>query len=82
MANYKIKVKVELVKCDDAESQEPMNHEDGSFSMVIGESDAVSIDKCENALLRTAWPTIRGSLSSHLSEISKKKLLKTPIQEK
>ncbi len=82
MGNFKIKVKVEMVECDDAESKEPMNHEDGSFSMVIDENDAVSIDKCENAVLRTAWPTIRGALSSHLSETSKKKLLKTPVHEK
>ncbi len=82
MGNFRIKVKVEMVECDDAESNEPMNHENGSFSMVIDENEAVSIDKCENAVLRTAWPTIRGALSNHLSEISKKKLLKTPIQEK
>ncbi len=82
MRNYKIKVKVEMVECDDAESNEPKNYEDGSFSMVIDENDALSIDKCENAVLRTAWPTIREALSCHLSKTSKKKLLKTPNQEK
>ncbi len=75
MGNYKIKVNVELVECDDAESNEPTNHEDGSFSMVIDENEAVSIDKCENAVLRTAWPTIRKALSGHLSETSKKKTI-------
>ncbi len=82
MGNFKIKVKVEMVECDDVESSEPTNHDDGSFSMIIDENDAVSIDKCENAVLRTAWPTIRKALSSHLSETSKKKLLRIPNQEK
>ncbi len=82
MDNYKIKINIELAKCDDVESNEPLNHEGGGFSMVIGENDAVRIDKCENAVLRTVWPAIRGALSSHLSEVSKKKLLRNPVQEK
>ncbi len=75
MGNYKIEVKVKLVECEDAETSEPMDQGGGDFSMVIGEEDAVSIDRCENALLETVWPSIRGALSSHLSEISKKKTL-------
>ena len=78
MGKYKIKVKVELIECNDDKEKEhdPTKQEDGSFTMTISESDAISIDKCENALLKTAHPTIREAISRHLSEVSKKKPLK------
>lgn len=83
MGTYKIKVKVELVECKGMEKESDLiKHENGSFSMTISEQDAVSIDKCENAVLRTAHPSIREALSKHLSGISKKKHLKKPNREK
>lgn len=82
MGKYEIKVKIELVECNGAEEHEPMKGEDGSFTMTISERDAISIDNCEKAVLRTAYPTIRDAVSRHLSEISKKKLLKKLNQEK
>jgi len=82
MGKYKIKVKVELVECTEAKKHDPSKHEDGSFTMTISEQDAVSIDNCEKAVLRTAYPTIREAISKHLSEISKKKLLKEQGQKK
>ncbi len=72
MGKYKIKVKVELVECTEAKKHDPSKQEDGSFTMTISELDAVSIDNCEKAVLRTAYPTIREAISKHLSEISKK----------
>jgi len=82
MGKYKIKVKVELVECTEAKEHDPSKQEDGSFTMTISEQDAVSIDNCEKAVLRTAYPTIREAISKHLSEISKKKLLKEQDQKK
>ena len=76
MGKYKIKVKVELVECNDDKEHDASKQEDGSFTMTISEQDAISIDKCENAVLRTAHPTIREAISKHLSEVSKKKPLK------
>ena len=73
MAKYRVKVHVELVECDDTVNPEPKNNNDGSFSMTISESDAISIDMCEKSVLQTAFPTIREAVSKHLSEISKKK---------
>lgn len=73
MSKYKIRVKVELVECNDSEQAEPTKHKDGSFTMTINEDDAISIDNCESAILQTAHPTIREAISKHLSEISKKK---------
>ena len=82
MERYKIKVNVELVKCN-----EPVNHEltknnDGSLSMVISGDDAISIDMCEKSVLQIAYPTIRKAVSKHLSEISKKRPKNKPVKEK
>jgi hypothetical protein len=85
MSKFKIKVNVELVECNDDEpnNDKPMNNSDGSFSMTISEQDAVSIDMCEKSVLQTAYPTIREAVSSHLSELSKKKRNKNrPKKEK
>ena len=73
MSNYQIKVKVEIVECDDKKDNAPREKDDGSFEMIIDEKDAISIDNSENALLTTAYPTIRKALAKHLEEVSKKK---------
>jgi hypothetical protein len=39
MGKYKIRVKVEFVECDDAESNSPMKQNDGSFEMSIDGAD-------------------------------------------
>lgn len=78
MARFKINVQVELVECDDTITQEPIQNDNGSFSITISEQDAISIDKCEKSVLRTAYPTIREAVAKHLSELSKKKRLKDP----
>ena len=84
MGKYKIKVKVEIVESDQENENEhgPQEQNDGSFTMIIDEKDAVSIDNSEKALLETAYPTIRNALSKHLENISKKKPLKTPRHKK
>ena len=84
MGKFKIKVKVEIVENEQPNENEhgPQEQEDGSFTMIIDEKDAVSIDNSEKALLETAYPTIRNALSKHLENISKKKPLKTPKRKK
>ena len=49
--------------------------------MTISEQDAISIDKCESSILRTAYPTIRDAISKHLTEISKKSRKKNSEEE-
>ena len=71
MGGYKIKVNVELVKCD-ASEHDLTKEMDGSFIITISEADAISIDNCENSALRTAHLAIREAISRHLSYISKK----------
>ena len=84
MGKYKIKVKVEIVESDQLNENEhgPQEQNDGSFTMLIDEKDAVSIDNSEKALLETAYPTIRKALSKHLENVSKKKPLKAPKRKK
>lgn len=84
MGNFKIKVKVEIVECDQQSENEhePQEQDDGSFTMIIDQKDAESIDNSEKALLETVYPTIRNALSKHLENISKKKPLKTPRSKK
>jgi hypothetical protein len=82
MGKYEIKVKVEIVESSKQNAHEPQEQNDGSFTMIIDEKDAVSIDHSEKALLETAYPTIRKALSKHLENVSKKKPLKAPKRKK
>jgi hypothetical protein len=75
MSRYKIRVHIEMLPCDDAPTDTPVKEQDGSLSLVLSETDAISIDACEQALLQTTYPTLREALSTHLSELSKKKPL-------
>ncbi len=81
MSKYKIKVSVEFVECDETETHDANKNNDGSFSMIISEQDAISIDMCERSVLQTAFPTIREAVSNHLSQISKKKPKKKQEKE-
>ena len=73
MSKYKIKINVELVESNETENHEINKNTDGSYSMVISEKDATSIDMCEKSVLQIAYPTIRKAVSDHLSQVSKKK---------
>lgn len=70
--NYKIKVKVEIVESDQEAEVDLNQSEDGQFELVISAEQAVSIDECEQALLRTNYPAIRAALAKHLTALSKK----------
>jgi len=68
-------MKVESVSWTESATHEPVERDDGSVEITIAEPDAINIDKCERALLQTAYPTLREALSTHFSEMSKKKPL-------
>lgn len=70
--NYRIRVKVEIVESDQEAEVDLIQTEDGQFELVITEQQAVSIDECEQALLRTNYPAIRAAIAKHLTELSKK----------
>lgn len=70
--NYKIKVKIEIVENDQEAAGNLIQTEAGQFELVISEEQAISIDQCEQALLRTNYPALRAALAQHLTELSKK----------
>jgi hypothetical protein len=73
METYQIRMKIEIVPCHHPPTQEPITQQDGSVSFTLSEEDAIKIDVCEQAVLQTVYPTLRATLSKHLSEVSKKK---------
>ena len=77
MNGYTMRIHVEMIPCDAAPTQIPVKADDGSVSMVLSETDAMSIDACEQALLQTTYPILRETLATHLSEIAKKKPRRT-----
>lgn len=82
MGNYKIRIKVEFVESDEAEQKTPLKQNDGSFEITMNESDAISIDNCEKAVLQTSYEAIRSALSEHLSRASKQKALENAGSQK
>lgn len=73
MSQYKMRVHVEMIPCDDAPTSTSVKAEDGSVSVVLSEADAMRIDACEHALLQTTYPVFRETLATHLSDLAKKK---------
>lgn len=73
VGGYKIKVKIEIEEYSNSEPGDPIKKEDGYFERNITEGQAISIDKCEKALLETNSEAIRDAISRHLTELSKKK---------
>ena len=71
--NYKIKVHIEIIESDQETQVEPVEAGPGQFELVLNESQALSIDECENALLRANYPAVRAALAEHLTALSKKK---------
>ena len=74
--NTKIRIKIELVETDDPIQNDSLKGSDGSFSIVVDEAKAISIDQIEKSVLTANWPAIRDAIGQHLTEISKKKLKK------
>lgn len=71
MGKYKINVTVNLVECDSETDDSPIELEDG-YQFTINENAGESIDDCEAALLKTAFPAIRKALARHMEGVSKK----------
>jgi hypothetical protein len=66
-------IDVEMIPCDEAPTEKPVKADDGSVSMILSETDALSIDACEKALLETTYPVLRETLATHLSDMAKKR---------
>ncbi len=72
MSKYKINVTVNLVESDVETDENPIELENGSYQFTINGHSGKSIDDCEKAVLKTAFPAIRKALSKHLEAVSKK----------
>ncbi len=73
MSALMINVKIELTECpEEVEINGLVKNSDGSLSMAIDLNDATNIDQCENAVFQVVYPSIRSTLTDHLSEISEK----------
>jgi hypothetical protein len=73
---YRVRTQIvveEVVGDAEEETGEVRSLGDGSFEMFLSDADATSIDRSEQAILRTSWPAMRDALSRHLSAISQKK---------
>ena len=71
MSALMITVKIDLAECPEAvETGSVAKNTDGSLSMAVNLNDAINIDKCENAVLQVVYPSIRSTLTDHLSEVS------------
>ncbi len=76
MKRHRIRVKVEFEEFDSESPirEQPEKVSDGCFEIDLPEPLAIDIDACEQAVLAANFPAIRDALSTHLSEMSKKKL--------
>ena len=73
MNAYKIRIHVEIVPTTERPHATPVHRDDGCVELVIPESEANNIDRCERRLLDTTHPVIRDALAGHLSALSQKK---------
>lgn len=73
---YRVRTQIVVEEVDGAafdDNSEVRECGNGTFEMLLSDADATSIDKSEQAILRTSWPAMRDALSRHLSAISQKK---------
>ena len=83
MKTHRIRVKVEIVECEEesTNNERPQRIGDGEFELLIDEEVAGSIDDCEQALLATNYPALRDALSKHLAEWSKKRQAEEALEK-
>jgi hypothetical protein len=73
--NYKVKVKVEIVKCVEAVTEEFIQVGVGRFERIITAEQAQSIDECEQMLLETNYAALRNAFACHCSQVSRQHAL-------
>jgi hypothetical protein len=69
------------VESEEETQEYPLETSPGQFELVMDENQALSIDDCEQALLRTNYPAVRAALVQHLTAMSKKKPVSRPEQQ-
>ena len=77
MKTYTIRIKIDIAPSTEPATNAPVTQSDGSVHMTLTEQEALSIDRCEQLLLQTVYPTLREALSAHLSEASKQQAMES-----
>jgi len=76
MSALTINVKINLAECQETdETDNVTKNADGSLSMAVDLNDEMNIDKYENAIFQVVYPSIRSTLTDHLSEVSEQKAI-------
>ncbi len=72
--NLKLRIKVEFVETEEDVSSDrhPEEQADGSFSLVLPESEELNISALDRTALDVSFPALREALSQHLAEAGKK----------
>ncbi len=72
--NLKVRIKVEFVETEEEASvnRHPEEQADGSFSLVLPESEELNISALDRAALDVSFPALREALSQHLAQAGKK----------
>lgn len=70
MANYRLEIQVRITPCDDEQTVAPVRQGDGLFTYVLSAEQALSIDRCEQAVLATNFVVVRTALAEHFSAVS------------
>ena len=73
MKKYRIKFTVKIEEISEGDENTHIDSIDCESAKYINEDEAASIDDIEKQVLETAYPAVRGAISRHLTEISKKK---------
>jgi hypothetical protein len=78
--NLRLRIKVELVETEAEPSSDrhPEEQADGSFSLVLAESEELNISALDRAALDVSFPALREALSRHLAEAGKKNSASKP----
>lgn len=73
MKKYRIKFITEIEEISDGDDNTHIDSIDFESVKYMSEDEASSIDDVEMCVLETAYSAMRGTLSRHFTEISKKK---------
>lgn len=73
---YKVQVEIKIVETSDSSVESALDMMDSDAVRFISTKDGETIDGIERAVVDTSYDAMRKALSKHLSELSKKKVLK------
>jgi len=68
--NYKVKVRIEIVKCTDTAGDVPSREGVGVFQYIMPAEQAHSLDAFEQVLLQTNYAALRDAFAHHFSAVS------------